>query len=241
MAPSPRQPFGDQHAVAQPGRVELDELEVHERQAGAEGDRRAVAGAVDRVRRALVDAARRTGGEDHRPGAELVQTAVADVDGDHAGGAVVAQGKARQEPLLVDLDAALETLLVERVQDDEARDVGRVGGPRVAGAAERPLGDRAVVVAAEGAAHVLELDQVARRLAGHDLDRVLVAEVVGALDGVEHVRFPGVVVAEGAVDAALGAAGVAAHRVDLGDEGHVGAGVGRPRWRPAGPPGRRRR
>ncbi len=139
---------------------------------------------------------------------------------------VVAQREARQEPLLVDLDAALEALLVERVQDDEARDVGRVGGARIAGAAERPLGDRAVVVAAEGTAHVLERDQVARRLAGHDLDGVLVAEVVGALDGVEHVGFPGVVVAQGAVDAALGAAGVAAHRVHLGDEGDVGAGVG---------------
>ena len=217
--------LGDQHAVAQAGGVELHELEVHERQTGAKGDRGAVAGTVDRVRRALVDAARRTGGEDHGLCAELVQTAVADVDGDHAGGAIVVHRQARQEPLFVDLDAALEALLVERVQNDEARDVGRVGGARVAGAAERPLGDRAVLVAAEGAAHVLEGDQVAGRLAGHDLDGVLVAEVVGALDGVEHVSFPGVVVAEGAVDAALGAAGMAAHRVHLGDEGDVGARV----------------
>ena len=112
------------------------------------------------------------------------------------------------------------------MQDDEARDVGRVGGARKAGAAEGPLGDRAVVVAAEGAAHVLEGDQVARSLAGHDLDGVLVAEVIGTLDGVEHVRFPGVVVAQGAVDTALRAASVAAHRVHLAEKRDIGAGIG---------------
>ncbi len=43
--------------------------------------------------------------------------------------------------------------------------------------------------AREDGAPVLELVDVVRRLVAEDLDRVLVAEVVGALDGVEGVRL----------------------------------------------------
>ena len=66
--------------------------------------------------------------------------------------------------------------------------------------------------AREDGAPVLELVDVARRLVAEDLDRVLVAEVVGALDRVERVLL-GVVlgrVAERRVDPAFGRAGVAA-------------------------------
>ena len=60
-----------------------------------------------------------------------------------------------------------------------------------------------------------------------DLDRVLVAEVVGALDGVERVRLGAVLggVPERRVDPSFGRAGVAAGRVELRDDGHVRAGV----------------
>ena len=76
---------------------------------------------------------------------------------------------------------------------------------------------------------MLELVDVPRRLVAEHLDRVLVAEVVGALDGVEGVLL-GVVlggVPERGVDPALGRAGVAADGMDLGEERHVGAGVER--------------
>ncbi len=78
-------------------------------------------------------------------------------------------------------------------------------------------------------APVLELVDVARRFVAEDLDRVLVAEVVRALDGVERVLLGVVVrrVAKSGVDPTLGSAGVAAHGVDLGDDGHVGAHVER--------------
>ena len=110
-----------------------------------------------------------------------------------------------------------------------ARDVGGVRGARLAGGAERPLRDLAVGACARRPRPMLELVDVARRLVAEDLDRVLVAEVVGALDGVERVLL-GIVlrrVAERRVDPALGRAGVATNRVDLRDDGHVGAHVER--------------
>ena len=66
-----------------------------------------------------------------------------------------------------------------------AGDVGRVGGARLAGGAEGPLRDPPVLGAREDRAPVLELVDVAGRLVAEDLDRVLVAEVVRALDRVE--------------------------------------------------------
>ena len=107
-----------------------------------------------------------------------------------------------------------------------AGDVGGVRGARLAGGAERALRDPAVLGAREDRAPVLELVDVVGRLVAEDLDRVLVAEVVGALDRVERVLL-GVVlgrVPERGVDPALGRAGVAADRVDLGEKRDVGAG-----------------
>ena len=76
---------------------------------------------------------------------------------------------------------------------------------------------------------MLELVDVARRLAGEDLDRVLVGEEVRPLDGVEGVRLRRVLlrVPERGVDAALGRAGMAAGRMELRDDGDVGSGVER--------------
>ncbi len=90
-----------------------------------------------------------------------------------------------------------------------------------------PLVELALGVPREDAAPSLELVDVARRLAREDLDRVLVAEVVGALDGVEGVRLGVVVglVAERGVDASLGRARVAAGRVQLRDDRNPGAGI----------------
>ena len=108
-----------------------------------------------------------------------------------------------------------------------AGDVGREDGARRAGGAERALREPAVVAAREDRAPVLELVDVLGRLAREDLDRVLVAEVVGALDRVERVALGGVVgrVPERRVDAALGRAGVAAGRVQLRDDRDVRARV----------------
>ena len=84
-------------------------------------------------------------------------------------------------------------------------------------AAERDAGRSCRRVAVERHAEVLELVDDLRRLAAHELDRVLVAEPVGALDGVVEVIVPVVFahVAERGADAALRRHGVRAGREHL--------------------------
>ena len=122
---------------------------------------------------------------------------------------------------------ALLQLLVQDLDEDVARDVRGVDGTRRARRTERALVELALGVPREDAAPALELVDVAGRLAREDLDGILVAEVVGALDGVERVRL-GVVlrlVSERGVDAALGRARVAAGRVQLRDDRNPSAGI----------------
>ena len=94
----------------------------------------------------------------------------------------------------------------------------RLAGVVVGVAAEEALGDAAVGGAVEGQPHVLELVDRRHGLAAQELDGVLVAEVVAALDRVVGVPFGavGLFVAERGADAALGGAGVRADRVELG-------------------------
>src|SRR4029078_13278648 len=91
--------------------------------------------------------------------------------------------------------------------------------------AEWALRQPAVGGAREDGAHLLEIEDVAGRLPAHDLDRILVAEVVGALDGVERVALGRVLrrIAEGGVDAALRRPGVRPGRVALREHAHVDA------------------
>ena len=113
-----------------------------------------------------------------------------------------------------------------------AAQVRCAGGPfaHVLGhAAERALVDLALGGAAERHAHMLELDDRGGRLAAQIFDRVLVAEPVGALDGVVHVPGPVVRahVAEAGGDPALRGDGVASGREDLGDAGGLQPVLGR--------------
>jgi hypothetical protein len=152
---------------------------------------------------------------------------VEQVPGDHSDTAAAVLDELPGEVLLVDRDLPAHDLLVEHLDEHVPRDVGRVGGARRARRPERPLRDPPVVGAREDGAPVLELVHVARALGAEDLDRVLVAEVVRALDGVEGVQL-GVVlgrVPERRVDAALRSPRVAAGRMDLREERHVRAGV----------------
>ena len=205
-------------------RVELHELHVLERQPGAERHRHPVARAGVRVRRRPVEAPHAPRREDRRGSEHGLHAAVQEVPADDARAAAVVLHETEGEVLLEDdepLLHPLRELLEEHLDEHVPGDVGRVHGPRRAGGAERPLVELALGVPREDAAPVLELVDVARRLPGEDLDRVLVAQVVGALHRVEGVRLRVVVglVPERRVDAALRRAGVAAGRVELRDDG----------------------
>ena len=224
----PAAALGDEHTRRRERRrVELHHLHVLQRHARAERERHAVAGAGVRVRRPRVQPPRPARREDHGLRADHVQAAVHEIPGDDALAAAVLDHELPGEELLVRLDIALHHLLVEHVDEDVARDVGCVRGARLARGAEGALRDPSVGRPREDRAPVLELVDVARRLVAEDLDRVLVAEVVRALDRVVRVLH-GIVlgrVPERGVDPAFGRAGVAADRVDLGDHRHVRSGV----------------
>jgi hypothetical protein len=214
----------------QRGRVVLDHLHVHQRGADAVGLRDAVARADEGVGRRLEALPGAAGGEDDRLGREQLHRAVADVARDRAAAvALLVLHERGDEPLLVavDLLVVAHELLVEHVQQRLAGDVGDVVGPRGGGAAEGAGAQAPLGVAVEGDAVVLEPEHLVGRLAAHDLDGVLVAEVVGALHGVEGVRLPRVVGVQRGVDAARGRVGVRSNGMDLGHDRHGRALAGR--------------
>lgn len=226
--------LGQQHARAgHAGGVELPELHVLQRDAGTRGHAQAVAGVDEGVGRCREDAARAARGQQHGLGVQFVQVAGFQLQRGHADH--VALGVADQvqrHPLDEEVGLGLHVLLVQRVQHGVARAVGGRAGAlhgllAVVGgvAAEGALVDRAVGVAVERHAEVLELDHDVGRLAAHELDGVLVTQPVGALDGVVEVVVPVVLahVAERCGNAALRGHGVRAGGEDLGQAGHVQA------------------
>ena len=141
---------------------------------------------------------------------------------DAAAGAVLVHDQVDGEVLDEELGRVAQRLAVERVQHGVAGAVGGGAGAlrrrafaELGGhAAERALVDAAVLGARERHAVVLELVDGVRRVAAQIFDGVLVAEPVGALDGVVHVPAPVVRphVAERGGDAALRRDGVRARR-----------------------------
>ena len=233
--------LGQQDAQpGQAGRVELEELHVLQRQAAAEGDAHAVTGEGVGVGGGLEDLAGAAGGQDDGLGPEDVDLAGGQLVGHDAGGALVAERARRHQQvedveLVEELHALLDAVLVERLQDHVAGAVGGVAGAAdrgltvVAGVAAEPaLVDLALGRAVERQAHLLEVDDRVDGLAAHDLGGVLVDEVVAALDGVEGVPLPVVLldVGEGGAHAALGRAGVGPGGVELGEDGGAHAGRG---------------
>ena len=217
--------------------MELDELHVLERQAGAQHHRVAVAGADVRRGAGEIGAAVAAGRQNRGLRAEAMDRSRRRVERDHAAAAaLVVHDQVDREILDEELGRVAQRLPVHRVQHGVAGAVGgRAGALRGAlavvrgHAAERALIDLAVFLAArERQAPVLQLVHGGRRVAAHVFDRVLVAEPVGALDGVVHVPAPVVLahVAERGGDAALRRDRVRARREDLGDAGGAQAGFG---------------
>ena len=211
--------------------MELHELHVLQRQAGAQHHPAAVAGAGVGRCGGVIAAAIAAGRQHDRLRAEAVDLPVVEAHRHHADALLhpvpLGHDEVEREVLDEEVRVVLEALLVERVEHGVTGAVGRGAGAlhRRAGAhvlhvpAEGPLVDRAVGIAAEGHARVLELIDRCRSLAREIFDRVLVAQPVRPLDGVVHVPGPvvGRIVAERGGNPALRRHGVRAGGEDLGD------------------------
>ena len=229
--------LGQQNAqTGQTGRVELVELHVLQRKSLAEHDAHPVAGQRVGVRRGLEHLAGAAGGEDDRLGVEDVDLAGGQFVGNRAGAYGTVIGLRHHDvedvELVEELDALLDAVLVQGLQDHVAGAVGGVAGPADGGlaviagmAAEATLVDAALGRAVERQAHLLQIEHRVDGFLAHDLGGVLVDQVVAALDGVEGVPFPVVVldIGQRGAHAALGRAGVRARRVELGQHGRAGA------------------
>ena len=137
--------LGDEDAAfLERRRVELDELHVHQRHAGAIGEGVAVAGRDQGVGGRRVDATEAAGRQHDGLRRQRLDLAGAHVDRDGAPAAAIVDDERRHEPLVVGADVQLERLLVQDVQERLAGDVGDVAGAGEAGAAEGPLRDATV-------------------------------------------------------------------------------------------------
>src|SRR5437879_13767659 len=111
--------------MRQGGRVELDELHVHQRCPSPVGHAHAVPGVDDGVGAREVNAAAAAGRQYDGLGLNGVQTALQEVPGDDAPAAAVLDDERRDIPLVVDVHLALRERLVHGVLQ---RAVGAVGG-----------------------------------------------------------------------------------------------------------------
>ncbi len=222
--------FGQQAAgVGQSGRVVLDELHVLKRRAGAVGHGHAVAGldcAVGGERKHAPSAA---AGDDHRLGVELAQLAAAHFHGGHALATAVIDQQVERVVLVVARDGReLQRSLEQGVQYMEAGLVGSEPGALLLHAAEGPHRHRAVCFTVPGAAPVLQLQQFLGRLVDEVFDAILVGEPVATAHGIVEVHVEAVIRLDHAGGSAFRGAGMAAHRVDLGDQRNAkfGGGLG---------------
>ena len=233
------------------GRVELHELHVLVRKAGARDHAVAVPRAGMGRSAGEIGAPVTAGREDHQLRAEAVDRAVIEVPGDDAPAvALRPHDEVEREIFDEEFCRVAQALLVKRVQQRMARPVGgragalrRAFAPVLHVAAEGPLVDPAFRRAGEGHAEMFELDHRRHGVAAHIFDGVLVAQPVRALHSVVHVPAPVVLahVPEAGGDAALRGDGMAAGREHLGDAGGLPARPGRIRASRAGPSRRLRR
>ena len=125
--------------------------------------------------------------------------------------------------------------LIERVQHGMTGTVGcrartlhglftKVGGMP----AKRPLINRAIGITIERHAEMLQLIDDLGRFATHELNRILITEIIAALDSVKHVPVPAVFghVAERSTDTTLRRHRMGACRKNFGEHGHIETGFG---------------
>ena len=166
--------------------------------------------------------------------AKPVQCALRHVERDDAATLAIFHDEVEGKILDEELGVVLQRLLIQGVQHGVAGAVGRRAGAlrdalaEVRGhAAEGPLIDLALFGARERNAIVLELDDRGRRHLAHELDRILIAEPVGAFYRVIHVPAPVVLahVAERGGNSTLCGDRVTARRKHFGQAGGGESGL----------------
>src|SRR5262249_12111893 len=180
------------------GRMKLPELHVFERDTRPRGHAQAIAGVDEGVGARREDATGPSRGENRRFRLQYHHLAGLHLERGNAQDLAFAIAhEIERHPLDEEMGVRLHVRLVERVQHRVPGAVGGRAGTRYRArtilahvTSEGPLIDSAVVEAIERHAEMLELVHDLFRLAAHELDRVLVADVVGALDRVVHVPVP---------------------------------------------------
>ena len=211
-------------ADGQAGRMELHELEIAERGAGAIGHRHAVAGGDLGIGRAGVDLSRASGGEDgdHRQVQRVL--AVGEVERQGADATPVDGQQIDGELVFVELHATADPGRFRQGARDLA--AGRVA------AGVQPPGDRVRALAAEHDLAVLavepraDLDQLADAvgaLVDEHSDGVGVAKARAGVDRVLKMQVGGVGLAQSGGDAALGKEGRRVVQAGLGQQADVPA------------------
>jgi hypothetical protein len=229
VSPLASRPFSNETTGAiDPGRVELHEFHVLQRQAGSKRHPAPVAGA--RVRRGAREprSAVAAGGQNDLVRAEAMQRAVGHVEGDDAAALAVFHNQVEGEVFDEKTRLMLQRLLIQGMQHGVPGAIGRRAGSlrnslaEMRGhPAEGPLIYLAVLGARERHSIVFEFDNGRRRFLAHEFDGVLISQPVRTLHGVIHMPAPIVVahVAERRGYAALRSDGMAARREHFGQTG----------------------
>ena len=201
--------------------MELNELHVFKRHAGAVGQCHPVACIDDGVGAREEHTPTSTGSKDDSLRGDRMKATMQKVPGYDAATGSVFHDQCGGVPLVVDLDASLEELLVHGVKDRVAGTIGCITRSREARSAERALRDPAPVIPAKDHPHPFQFEYVGRRLLTHRFNGVLIAKIEPPLGGVERVRLPGIIVAQCRVDSTLGSNGVTSDGMDFGENGDV--------------------
>ena len=209
------------------GRMELDELHVHQLGAGMVGERMSVAGAFPAVARDLERAPAPPVASTTADGVEHLESSALALVADDADRPAVGDQQAHDGEFHVDGDAAVDAVILQRPDHLETGAVADVRQPRIAVAAEVALEDPAVGRPIEDGAPGFELAHAIGRLSGVELGHAPVVDVLAAAHRVGEVHLPAVAivdVGEGGGDAPFSHDGVRLAEQRFADQPDLDAG-----------------
>ena len=231
--------LGYQHTGASDaGRVELPHFNVLHRQTSTQGHAHAVTGVDQGIGGRGVDTTGTTGGKDGGLGLEEHGLTGLDVDGDHTTDiTLIVLDQFRGIPLVVELGAVLQVLLIQGVQQRVTGTVSSSTGTsslttftEVLGlTTKRALVDTTFFGTGERQTHMIQLEHRFRADITHVFDSVLVTDVIGTFNGIVHVPAPiivGIGRRDRTGDTALGGYSVRTGREYFGNQRSLEAGLG---------------